>query len=183
LLAKATGGEAGVPTIAWDSNAMKGSLVGQSEGNVRTALKVISAVSDDATLWIATCNSVCGIPTALRRRFGYGTYFVDLPDENERNSIWWYYIEQYVPAAERAACQDDDWTGAEIRTCCELAADLDCTLQEASRYIVPVAQSMPQEIDELRQEAEGRYLSASYPSVYRRGGPEAEGGRAIDVEG
>ena len=40
---------------------------------------------------------------------------------------------------------------------------------------------MPQEIDELRKEAEGRYLSASYPAVYRRGGPDAEGGRAIEM--
>lgn len=181
MLAKATGGEAGVPTIAWDSNAMKASLVGQSEGNVRTALKVISAVSDDATLWIATCNSVRGIPTALRRRFGYGTYFVDLPSARERVTIWLNYRDKYEVKGRLS--DDTDWTGAEIRTCCELATDLNCTLAEAARYIVPVAQSMPAEIDELRKEAEGKYLSASYPAVYSRGGPEAEGGRAIDVEG
>lgn len=185
LLAKATGGEAGVPTIAWDSNAMKGSLVGQSEGNVRTALQVVSAVSDDATLWIATCNSVRGIPTALRRRFGYGTYFVDLPNKAERQSIW----KRYLPISKKMTIDltkvvhlGHDWTGAEIRTCCELSGDLDCTVWEAAKYLVPVARSMPDEIEKLRNEAEGRYLSASYPSVYRRGGPDAKGSRTIEVE-
>lgn len=181
LLAKATGGEAGVPTIAWDSNAMKASLVGQSEGNVRSALKVVSAVSGDRCLWIATCNSVSGIPTALRRRFGYGMYFVDLPDSQERSAIWRYYLSRHGFSPKKTELPaDDGWTGAEIRTCCELASDLNCTLSETAAYIVPVALAMPDEIEDLRKEADGKYMSASRPSVYRARGDEARG-REISV--
>ena len=170
LVAKAVGKEAGVPTIAWDSNAMKGSLVGSSEAAVRTALKVVSAVSSDNALWIATCNSIKGIPTALRRRFSYGTYYFDLPTAEERKAIWQYYIAKFdLPKRHAAKMPEDDrYTGAEIETCCSLAWDLDCTLLEASGYFVPVAVAAPMELEELRQEADGRYLSASSGEVYSR---------------
>jgi hypothetical protein len=180
LVAKATGGEAGIPTISWDSNAMKGSLVGESEGNVRTGLKVISAVSGDHTLWVATCNSVRGIPTALRRRFSYGTYYVDLPDSTEKTAIWKYYLADYGIKSRK--CPDDaGWTGAEIKTCCELSDDLGCTLKEAAGYFVPVAKAMPDEIEKLQAEADGKYMSASHPSVYRRDVRD-DGGRGRKIQ-
>jgi hypothetical protein len=169
MVAKSVGCEANVPTIAWDSNAMKGSLVGSSEGAVRAALKVIGAVSNDNALWIATCNSIQGIPTALRRRFNFGTYYLDLPDDNERKAIWAYYTAEYnIPPDRRNEVDDRQWTGAEIRTCCDLAWNLDCSLGEASRYFVPVAIAAPTELENLRNEAEGRYLSASSGEVYSR---------------
>jgi hypothetical protein len=173
LVAKAVGYEAKVPTIAWDSNAMKGSLVGSSEGAVRTALKVISAVSSNNALWIATCNSIQGIPTALRRRFSFGTYYFDLPDQTEKRAIWSYYVKKYKLTSTqskdaKARPDDSQWTGAEIRTCCDLAWNLDCPLSEAARYFVPVAVAAPKELENLRTEAEGRYLSASNGAVYSR---------------
>jgi SpoVK/Ycf46/Vps4 family AAA+-type ATPase len=176
LIAKAVGREAGVPTIALDSNAMKGSLVGSSEGAVRTALKLISAVSSDNALWIATCNSIAGIPTALRRRFSFGTYYFDLPNESERAVIWQYYIAKYGLDAKQVDERPDDsqWTGAEIKTCCDLAWNLGCTLVEAARYFVPVAVAAPKELEDLRAEADGRYLSASTGDVYGRRARQAK---------
>ena len=170
MVAKCVGNEAGVPTIAWDSNAMKSSLVGSSEANVRTALKVVSAVSNDRTLWVATCNSMAGIPTALRRRFSYGTYFVDLPNSEVRAWLWNHYFAKNGLDADQwvQTDWDDSWTGAEIRTCCELAGELQCTLPEAMQYIVPVAQAAPKEIDALRAEATGRYKLASSGELYQR---------------
>ncbi len=184
LLAKALGKQAGVPTIAWDSNAMKGGLVGQSEANVRTALKVISAISNDNALWVATCNSMAGIPTALRRRFSYGTFFFDLPDTREKSTIWKYYTKTYDLSQQQIAKRPtaQHWTGAEIRTCCELSWDLDMTLEEAGAEIIPVAQADPKAIDELRGEAAGRYASASYEGVYRKTKAAARGGRTIDTD-
>ena len=181
LVAKAVGKEAGVPTIAWDSNAMKGSLVGSSEAAVRTALKVISAVSSDNALWVATCNSIQGIPTALRRRFSFGTYYFDLPTAEEKKVIWSYYIGKFGLSKKQVAVRPDDasWTGAEIKTCCDLAWNLDCSIAEAARYFVPVAVAAPKELEDLRQEAEGRYLSASTGSVYSR--RTAGKGRSIEV--
>jgi SpoVK/Ycf46/Vps4 family AAA+-type ATPase len=43
--AKATGNTAGIPTIAFDLTAMESSLVGASGDRLRTALKVVEAVS------------------------------------------------------------------------------------------------------------------------------------------
>jgi hypothetical protein len=185
LIAKSVGKEVGIPTIAWDSNAMKGSLVGSSEQAVRTALKVILAVSSDNALWIATCNSIQGIPTALRRRFSFGTYYFDLPSDIEKQAIWQYYTAKYelssTQAKDAKARPDDSrWTGAEIKTCCELAWNLDCTLQEASRYFVPVAVAAPKELEDLRAEADGRYLSASNGNVYGRR-EKAKSGRRIQL--
>jgi hypothetical protein len=52
--AKATGGTAGIPTIAFDLSAMESSLVGASTERLRTALQIIDAVSQGRMLFIAT---------------------------------------------------------------------------------------------------------------------------------
>ena len=67
--AKATGGTAGIPTIAFDLAAMESSLVGASTERLRTALKIIDAVSQGRMLFIATCNSIASLPPELRSRF------------------------------------------------------------------------------------------------------------------
>ncbi len=61
-VAKAVGNTTGIPTIAFDMNGMKGSLVGESERQLRQALKVVTAVSQGRTLFIATCNSIGYLP-------------------------------------------------------------------------------------------------------------------------
>src|SRR5581483_5290564 len=102
--------------------AMKGSLVGQSEQNLRAALKVITSVSNGRSLWIATCNGISDLPPELRRRFTLGTFFFDLPDADERKAIWRIYLDKYDRiAAEAAKVKDDGWTGAEIKQCCDIA--------------------------------------------------------------
>ncbi len=55
VVAKATGNTAGIPTIAFDLGAMKSSLVGDSGSRLRQALKVIQAISQGQTFWVATC--------------------------------------------------------------------------------------------------------------------------------
>jgi SpoVK/Ycf46/Vps4 family AAA+-type ATPase len=50
LVAKATGNTAGIPTIAFDLGAMQNALVGESGGRLRTALKVVDAVTQWAKL-------------------------------------------------------------------------------------------------------------------------------------
>ena len=62
---------------------------------------------------------------------------------------------------------DDGWTGAEIRQCCDIASRLGCDLQEAAMYVVPVSVSARDIISTLRTQALGRYISASYPGLYR----------------
>jgi len=55
LVAKCAGNEAGCPTVTLDLGGMKAQFVGQSEGRIRQALKVVDAVGGDRVLAIATC--------------------------------------------------------------------------------------------------------------------------------
>jgi hypothetical protein len=63
---------------------------------------------------------------------------------------------------------DAGWTGAEIKQCCDIALALDCTLKEASGFVVPVSRSAADQLERLRKAAEGRFLSASRLGVYSR---------------
>jgi hypothetical protein len=62
---------------------------------------------------------------------------------------------------------DTDWTGAEIRTCCDTADRLSITPKEAAQYIIPVAKQAPETLQALRQQATGRYISASTGGPYQ----------------
>jgi hypothetical protein len=99
-VAKATGNTAGIPTIAFDLAAMESSLVGVSTDRLRTALKIIDAVSQGRMLFMATCNSIASLPPELRRRFTLGTFFFDLPTEEEREVIWQIYFKKYGVSGE-----------------------------------------------------------------------------------
>jgi hypothetical protein len=164
-LAKAAGNEAEIPTLQFDINAMKTSDLGGSEGNIRRAFKVIRAVSNEKPLFIATCNSLVTLPPELKRRFNLPTFYFDLPLKEERESIWRIYTEKYG-LEDQEWPNDTDWTGAEIRTCCDLAWRLNVSLREAGQYIVPIAQSAADVIESMRRQATGRFLSASYKGVY-----------------
>lgn len=185
-IAKAAGNEGGVPTIQLDLGAAKGSLVGQSEQQVREALKVITAVSNDKSLWIATCNSIADLPPELRRRFTLGTFFFDLPDANERLAIWEIWERRYEIKSGGKNVRPDHtgWTGAEIKQACDIAWRLGCTLQEAAQFVVPVSRSAADQIRKLREQADGRFLSASYPGVYRLERPAGDtaSGRHLALE-
>ncbi len=163
--AKATGGTAGIPTIAFDLTAMESSLVGASGDRLRSALKVVEAASQDRTLFIATCNSITSLSTELRRRFTLGTFFFDLPTAEEREAIWRIYLNKYSVSGELP--NDQGWTGAEIKECCRKAYRLKIRLIDAAQYIVPVSRSAAEPIKALRQMASGKFISASKPGVYR----------------
>lgn len=165
-LAKTAGGEAQIPTIQLDLGGMKGSLVGESETRIRDGLKVIDSVSGGKTLWLATCNSLTALPPELRRRFKYGTWFFDLPNAEEREAIWTLYCEKFSAPMPSERLLSQEWTGAEIESCVEIAWRMGCTLDEASAYIVPVSRAAAQQIAALRQGANGCFLSASTPGVY-----------------
>ncbi|MBB4635931.1 AAA family ATPase [Longimicrobium terrae] len=166
MIAKACGPEGGIPTIQLDLGEMKGSLMGQSEHNLRTALKVITSVSNGRSLWLATSNNIFSLPPELRRRFTLGVYFFDLPSPAERNQIWDIWLRHYGLSGPLPP--DPEWTGAEVQTCCDIAHRLRCTLVEAAAFVVPVSRSAPDQVDRLRSSADGKYLSASTPGVYRR---------------
>jgi hypothetical protein len=166
LIAQATGNTFGVPTVGFDMNGMLNSLVGESEANMRFALKVLRAMGQGRVFFIATCNSIAELPPELRRRFSLGTFFFDLPTEPERSKIWDIHRKNYNISDEYTTPDDNGWTGAEIRNCCKIARKRSCDLVKASRTITPVAIAAREEIETLRREASGRYISASYDGYY-----------------
>ena len=164
-VAKAAGNTGNIPTVNFDLGAMKNSLVGKSGEQTRQALKVIDAISQGRTLFIATCNSIGVLPPELRRRFTMGTFFFDLPTKEERKLIWDIYLQKYNVNGNKLP-DDTGWTGAEIKQCAKLAAKLSIDLLEASTYIVPVAKSAAEQIETLRRQASGKFISASNKGVY-----------------
>lgn len=168
VLAKAAGTEIGVPSIQLDLGACKGSLVGQSEQNIRAALNTIDAVTAGKAVFIASCNRADSIPPELRRRFG-AVFFVDLPNNDERKHIWniWKTKLNIANSDNLDEGVDAGWSGAEIRQCCFYASRLGVTLNDASIYIAPVAKTSVEQIEGLRKGAHDRYLSASNPGFYK----------------
>lgn len=183
-LAKTAANEHGIPLIMLDLGGLKGSLVGQSEQNMRQALKVIHAVSNGRALFIGACNRVDGIPPELRRRFSYASMFVDLPQEEERTAIWKIWIKKYNLTKDQCdKVNDSGWTGSEIRNACLKAWSMDCTLSEAAMSIVPVSKSAADIIQGVRKGASGRFISASKPGLYEysEAALQPTGGRKIQT--
>jgi SpoVK/Ycf46/Vps4 family AAA+-type ATPase len=154
---------------------MQDSKVGASEDRLRSALKVVEAVTQGRSFWIATCNRIQSLPPELRRRFKRGTFFIDCPTKEERAGIWAIYEKKFFGAVGKPEQRPADlgWTGAEIEQCCDTAADLGLTLQEAAGYVVPVIKADPEGIKNLRALAHDRFIDASRPGPYQQREEEA----------
>jgi hypothetical protein len=94
------------------------------------------------------------------------------------------YRTQFGIPKEQVRPDDTSWTGAEVRSCCRLAALLDVTLTQAAHHVVPVAVTAAEQVERLRAWSSGRCLSASAPGVYRRDGePALRPGRRVQRGG
>jgi hypothetical protein len=119
---------------------------------------------------IMTCNDVSKLPAPLLRQGRLNaTLFFDFPTREEKDGIWSLYLKTFAIDTDQPMPDDTDWTGAEVKGCCETAELLGVPLGEASRYVVPIAKTRGPELDELRAWADGRVLSASLPGIYSRG--------------
>ena len=207
--AKTLGQETGRPTVLLDVGALMGSLVGQSEQNIRQALSIADAMAPailfidecekalsgaassgqtdsgvsarlfgSLLTWmndhtsdvylVATCNDISKLPPEFSRaeRFD-GIFFLNLPGRTEKDAIWQLYLQQFELDPDQRMPGDENWTGAEIRACCRLAALLDLPLVQAAQNVVPVAVTAAESVERLRGWASGRCLSADQPGVYR----------------
>lgn len=211
--AKSLGNETGRPTLTLDFGAMMGSLVGESERNIRKALRIADAMSpcilfcdelekglsgagssngdsgvssrvfgsfltwlndrSSEVFVVATCNDISRLPPELVRaeRFD-GVFFVDLPDKEQRKAIWQIHLQTFGLDSDQERPKDDSWTGAEIRSCCRLAALLDVPLVQAAMNVVPVATTAADSVERLRHWASGRCLSADHAGVFQHATPK-----------
>jgi hypothetical protein len=207
--AKALGQETGRPVLTLDVGQLMGSLVGQTEANIRSALQTADAMAPSilfidevekalsgvasggkgdsgvssrlfGTLltWlndhtsdvyvVVTCNNIQQLPPEFSRAERFDAImFLDLPGDEEKNSIWELYLSEFSIDAAQERPKDDSWTGAEIKACCRLACLLGITLGEASQYIVPVGVTAAEDIERLRTWASGRCLDASRSGIFR----------------
>jgi hypothetical protein len=147
----------------------------QGDSGVSTRLfgTLLTYLSDHESdvFFIASANDISKLPPEFSRaeRFD-GIFFIDLPTTVEKQAIWQMYRTHFGIAESQAQPDDTDWTGAEIRSCCRLAALLDVPLTQAAHQVVPVAVTAAESVERLRGWASGRCLSASAPGVYRRHG-------------
>lgn len=170
-LAKAMGNEAKVPTVFLDLGAMKNSLLGASEHRLRYALKIVDSLSHGSAFFIMTSNNISKIPPEFKRRFSSGTFFFDLPSDEEQRAIWKIHTEKYgIDIKQVDEFPHPEWTGAEIRNCCRMAYRQKISLKQAAEFIVPVAVSGKDPIRQLRKAASGNFLSANYPGAYKYSG-------------
>lgn len=183
-VAKAFGNEIGVPTLALDFGDMEGPHVGESEAMLRHAMQVIKAIAGSRTVFfLLTANSLRGIRPQFQARFKRGIFFHDLTTSDEREAIWELY-EGKLELPKQKRPDDAGWVPREIRECCESAFDLNTTLVEAAKFIVPVARSRATEIEAMRKEAHGRFLDAAKPGTYKyEEKPMVEHVRAIAFAG
>ena len=189
-----------------------GSLVGQTEANIRQALQITDAMAPavlfldeiDKALsgvgssgqtdsgvsarlfgtfltWlndhtsdvfvVCTCNDISKLPPEFSRaeRFD-GVFFLDLPGAAQKGAIWRLYFDMFDLDTEQPKPKTKDWTGAEIRSCCRLAALLDVSLLEAAKNVVPVAVTAGEAVKRLRDWAAGRVLDADVRGIYNPNG-------------
>lgn len=169
VLAKIFGNELGVLTIKLDLGAAKGGIVGQSEGMIRQAMKIIEAVGGPGgAFFIITSNNIKAVKPEFKRRFTKGIWYFDLPTDAEKAAIVKIYAAKYpdVDVTDWPNVNSTGYTGAEVEACFKTAWEENCSLSEASRSIIPVAVSGKEMVEDLRREASGRYNSVSYPGVY-----------------
>ena len=130
---------------------------------------------------VCTANDVSRLPPEFGRseRFD-GIFFLDLPHSEERATIWNIYRELFEIDPDQRLPDDTNWTGAEIKACCRLAALLDVPLVQAAQNVVPVAVTAAEAIERLRSWATGRCLSANASGLYRPANAAAKTRRRVN---
>jgi hypothetical protein len=161
----------------------------QGDSGVSTRMfgTLLTYLSDHETdvFFVATSNDVSRLPPEFARaeRFD-GVFFIDLPTGKDKDAIWELYRRQYAIPEGQNRPDDTSWTGAEIRSCCRLAALLGVTLTQAAHHVVPVAVTAAEQVERLRAWASGRCLDAAAPGIYRRDGdPPTRPGRRVQRGG
>jgi hypothetical protein len=146
---------------------------GQGDSGVGARLfgALLSWLSDHESdaFFVGTCNDISKLPPEFGRAERFDAiYFLDLPGAAEKEPIWRMYAEKFGLDPDQRRPQERDWTGAEIRSCCRLAALLDIPLVEAAQNVVPVAVTAGESVERLRDWAAGRCLAADRPGLYSR---------------
>lgn len=238
---KEIGRDWGLPTMRLDIGKVFGSLVGQSEAQIRQAIEAAEACAP-CVLWVdeiekglggtknggggdsgttqrvfgalltwlqektkpvfvvATANNVAGLPPELLRKGRFDEiFFVDLPSEEERESIARIHVtrrkrnlEVLDPKAIALICQD--FSGAEIEQSIidamfrAFSADREVSLEDikaAAESTMPLSKVMAEDIAKLREWAKtrARYANKKAAQEQKDAGKPGLRRPAIDKSG
>ena len=132
---------------------------------------------------VCTANDVSKLPPEFGRseRFD-GIFFLDLPSREEKAAIWDLYLTKFEINQDQRLPEDENWTGAEVKSCCRLAALLDLPLVQAAQNVVPVAVTAAESVNQLQSWASGRCLSANRPGIYLRAQKKPRSRRSLSHE-
>lgn len=142
---------------------------------------------------VATANNISQLPPELLRRGRFDQiFFVDLPDAEDRESIWKIHIARIGRKPEdfdttHLAGLTDGFTGAEIASIVDdglvNAFDLGCEpttkiMEQAVSETVPLSRTMREQLGQMRSWAEHRAVNASGKAPSR---PKVEAGNQYEA--
>jgi hypothetical protein len=172
--------DAMAPCVLFTDELEKGlsGVGGQGDSGVSTRLfgTVLTwlAEHESDVFFIGTANDISKLPPEFTRAERLdGVFFIETPTGKDKDNIWAQYRQQYDIPDSQNRPDDTGWTGAEIKSCCRLAALLDVTLTQAAHHVVPVAVTAAEQVERLRSWASGRCLDANQPGIYRKDGEAA----------
>lgn len=153
--------------------ALSGASSGQGDSGVSTRMfgAFLSWLADHESdvYVVASCNDISKLPPEFSRAERWdAVFFLDLPSREEKDAIWVIYLGVYGIDPDQQLPDDTQWTGAEVKSCCRLAALLDLPLVLAAQNVVPVAVTASESVERLRNWASSRCLSANTPGTYHR---------------
>ena len=162
------------PLVKYDLAAMEDKHVGEGGKIQRENERVVDAISDKKIWLVATANSLNGLPAEFLSRFQRGgIFFFDVPDAEEKEGIMRLKMKMYNLDENQPLPDMEAWTGRDIDNCAAKADLMQCTLVEASKYILPLMKSHHKDMEALRMSAHDRFLSASQEGIYQYTAKEA----------
>ena len=168
----------GARTLVLDLGSTKASLVGESERRIRQVMAVLKSIGGDRVCFMATCNRLDTLPPELQRRFWLGTWLFSVPTAEEKQAIWKIQMARFGIKSEQP--NDDDWTGSDIRNCCQMAWITGTDLKTAAGRITVAGKASRDQIDKLNDLADrSGFLSANEPGPYKKN--KATQGRKMSI--
>lgn len=117
---------------------------------------------------VATANDISALPSEFLRAERWDTiFFVDVPDEDQGVALFNLYRTQYGLSEDNSCSYADikEWTGAEIKSLCRIAAGTGITLKQATSMIVPMCRVANDRLEALRRHASQFAIPANAPKT------------------
>ncbi|MGD9156882.1 MAG: AAA family ATPase [Desulfobacteraceae bacterium] len=140
---------------------------GSGDGDHGTSKRALSKWLDflqnrpEGVYIAGTANSFIGIPPEYLRpgRWDTSPFYIDLPGDETRKTILQFYAKKHKIKA-KGVPEMSNFSGAEIEALVNVSRMKKCSLEESKQFIIPIAQTMSQEINALRDWAKVRCVPA-----------------------